>query len=64
MDKKSDKQMRNLLGHYYPMPLLVSFYIYKKYKKKGGLRNWLNEMKNSNVDYSAIKIIDKFGINK
>ena len=50
-----------------PVILLPVYYIkrfYRTYKKKGGLRNWLNEMKNSNVDYNAIKIIDKFGINK
>lgn len=50
-----------------PIILLPVYYIkrfYRTYKKKGGLKNWINEMKNSNVDYSAIKIIDKFGINK
>lgn len=50
-----------------PVILLPLYYLkrfYRTYKKKGGLRNWINEMKNSNVDYNAIKIIDKFGINK
>ena len=51
----------------WPVILLPIYYIkrfYRTFKRKKGLKNWYSEMKNSNVDYNAIKIIDKLGISK
>lgn len=50
-----------------PAILLPVYYVKRFYRsiitKKGFIRRF-NEIKNSNVDYNAMKIIDKFGINK
>ena len=48
--------------------ILLPLYYIKRYcrmlRTKKGFRNWCNEIKSSNIDYNALKIIDKFGINK
>lgn len=48
--------------------ILLPLYYIKRFcrmlRTKKGFKNWCNEIKSSNVDYNALKIIDKFGINK